>query len=106
MLKVIKIDTVYPAPEDDEEDYCPEGDSSSETIEVSFRELVDLMRTYNNPSCSRALGEIYEWTQAETEQDYRTGEFTERSIHYSRNNPTKNAKYWRAAMTAAGLINH
>lgn len=106
MIKITKIETVYPAPEDDEDDYCPEGDSYAEDLELSFRDLVDMMRTYCNPSCSPARGEVYEWTQAETEQDYRTGEFTERSIHYSRDNPTKNAKYWRAAMAAAGLINH
>jgi hypothetical protein len=104
MLKVIKIETVYPATEDDEEDYDPEGDSSSETIEVSFRELVDLMREHCLPSSSPASGSVWEWISTELQQDYRTGEFTGSSIHYDRENPARNSKYWKAAMRAAGIM--
>jgi hypothetical protein len=102
MLKIIRIETIFPAPANDEEDYCPEGESSSTEEEVTFRELVDLMREHIHASCSPARGEVFEWLSTETYQDPYTGEFTECSLHYARDNPPRAAKYWRAAMRAAG----
>jgi hypothetical protein len=37
MLRIVLIETVYPAPEDDEDDYCPDGDTSTEEVEVGFK---------------------------------------------------------------------
>ena len=34
----------------------------------------------------------------------RTGADTVESLHYARENPTRNLKYWRAAMKAAGFV--
>ena len=104
MIAIALIETVYPAPEDDGEDYCPDGESTSDDQTVGFRDLVRLMRDYPMPSCSPASGEPFEWLQAESQQDYQTGEFTECSLHYSRDNPARKAKYWRKAMLAAGII--
>jgi hypothetical protein len=103
MIKITLCETVYPAPEE-EEDYCPDGIGTTEDQEVTFRELVSLLRDYRNPSCSRATGSTNEWLSAEPEQDYRTGEWTERSLHYRRDNHGRSAKYWRKAMIHAGLI--
>ena len=104
MIRITRIETTYPAPADDEEDYCPDGESTSTDDTVSFRELVDLMRDYPLPSCSHARGETFEWLSSESQQDPYSGEWTEQSIHYSRENPPRAAKYWRAAMRAAGIV--
>ena len=100
MITITRIETVYPAPEDD--DYCPEGESTSQDETVSFRELVDLMRDHPMPSSSHLQGTQWEWLSSEAYQDPYSGEYTEHSIHFSRENPPRNLKYWRAAMIAAG----
>lgn len=104
MIRITRIETVYPAPSDDEADYCPDGESTSTDDSVSFRELVDLMREHMHPSCSPARGETFEWVSSEAYQDPYTGEYTESSVHFSRENPPRMAKYWRAAMRAAGHV--
>ena len=70
----------------------------------TFRELVQLMRDYNNLSCSPASGGVYEWLSGNSDTDYATGAETIESIHYSAENEPKKAKYWRKAMVLAGLI--
>ena len=70
----------------------------------TFRELVQLMRDYNNPSCSPASGGVYEWLSNDAYIDYATGAETIESIHYSAENEPSRAKYWRKAMVYAGLI--
>jgi hypothetical protein len=105
MIQIDVVTTVYPPPEEDDEDYCPDnvlGDV--ETRWVSFSELISLMYQYTQPSCSPARGQTYEWLSAYPEQDYRTGEWTERSIHFSLHNAPRYAKYWRHAMRAAGIV--
>ena len=104
MLTVNFVETVYPAPDDDDDDYCPDGEGSVNTVVMGFRELVRAMRDYSFVSCRPAIGATYEWLHSELEQDYRTGEYTERSMHYSHDNPEHCAKYWRLAMKAAGLL--
>jgi hypothetical protein len=47
---------------------------------------------------------VYEWMMTEIEQDYRTGEWIDRSMHFARINPARRAKYWRLAMKAAGIL--
>ena len=103
MLKITRIATTYPAPEG-EEDYCPDGEAECTDELVSFRELVALMEAHPHPSSWPPSGSVYEWVSTETEQDYRTGEFTECSLHYAPDNPPSRAKYWRAAMRAAGHL--
>jgi len=75
-----------------------------ENTPYTFRELVNELQRYSEASCSPAHGETYEWATSEGDIDYRTGEVTEYSLHYSRNNPARNAKYWRLAMKAVGFI--
>ncbi len=104
MLMINRVESVYPAPAEDEDDYCPDAVSDLVQETVSFRELVELMRSHNQPSCYPAQGCTFEWLSAETQQDYRTGEYTETSIHYARENPPRCAKYWKAAMKAAGIL--
>ena len=105
MLKIAFVESTYRAPEDDEDDYCPEPDSVTDHAELSFRDVVLLMRhQYREPSCSHPTGTVHEWLNAEPEQDFRTGDHINRSMHYAHDNPPHNARYWRLAMRAAGLI--
>lgn len=99
MITITRIETVYPAPEDD---YCPEGESTSQDEAVSFRELVDLMRDHPMPSSSHLQGTQWEWLSSEPYQDPYTGAYVEYSIHFAPKNHARNLKYWRAAMIAAG----
>lgn len=102
MIRITRIETIYPAPTDDEEDYCPEGESDSHEEFVTFRELVELLRDHSHPSHSHSRGDGNEWFSADTYQDPYSGEYTEQSLHYSRENPARMLKYWRAAIRAAG----
>lgn len=102
MIKVTRIETVYPAP-DDEGDYCPDGESSSTDEEVSFRELIELLQDHIHPSCSPLRGDAFEWFSTEAYQCPYSGEYTEHSLHFSRENPPRMLKYWKAAIRAAGF---
>ena len=102
MIRITRIETVYPAPDEDEGDYCPDGESSTTDDTVSFRELVDMLRDHSHPSHSHSRGDGNEWFSTDTYQDPYTGEYTEQSLHYSRENPARMLKYWRAAIRAAG----
>lgn len=100
MLKITRVSTVYSSPSED--DYCIEGESDSHEEYVGFRELVDMMREHSIASCSHLNGTIYEWFSTEAYQDPYSGEYSNESIHYSHDNPTKMLKYWKYAMKAAG----
>jgi hypothetical protein len=86
------------------------GDTDSRGFEftdepVTFRELVDMIgrEGFFRPSCSPATGSTFEWLETEPDIDYRTGEQTTFSLHFSRNNKPAAAKYWRAAFQAHNL---
>lgn len=75
-----------------------------ENVPHSFRELVSLMQEH--PQCSSGGSNYtptendwfssYPWTD-----DYSTGAEKSTSIHYSRENPPRMAKYWRKAAAMA-----
>jgi sugar-specific transcriptional regulator TrmB len=73
--------------------------------QVSFRELVEMMRReYIHSSSSPVQKSIRDWFTNEAEQDYRTGEYRSESIHFSSDNHQRKAKYWIKAMACAGYI--
>jgi hypothetical protein len=85
-------------------DDCPDATVENQSTEqVSFRELVDLMRRFSYVSCSPAIGATYEWLLTEPEPDYITGDYITESLHFDRANEARKAKYWRKAMQLAGL---
>lgn len=43
------------------------------------------------------------WFTHYGERDYISGDHEQVSYHYSRQNPSKNLKYWKAAIIAAGF---
>ena len=72
---------------------------------VTFKELVELMRDYPNPSASPHDGSTDVWFSTYWfVTDYRTNTDREESLHYSHNNTPNCAKYWKAACKAAKLI--
>lgn len=96
MLTINLVTETYMHPDDEPTD----ADIRTET--VSLRELISKMREYPHSSCYPSSGATYEWLSRH-ETDYRTGADVTESIHYSRDNPARNARYWRIAMKAAGI---
>ncbi len=73
--------------------------------QVTFKELVELMRDYYNASQSPHNGSTDVWFSTSWNvTNYRTGTSREVSMHYSQNNTPNCAKYWRLAHKAAQLI--
>lgn len=68
----------------------------------SFRDLVSEMKEYTETSSYPPRGD--EWLISEPNHNYRTGEDTSYSLHYSRTNKPRSAKYWEKAMRKAGLL--
>ena len=103
MIKISFVEEIYSALSLAEDD-CPDPIIDVRHVELTFREVVDAMRhEYREPSCSHPTGTVHEWLNAEPEQDFRTGDHINRSMHYAHDNPPHNARYWRLAMRAAGI---
>lgn len=78
-----------------------------EDAPFGFRELVDYMQSNGFVECSISpcSGSTCEWVSTGYSiDDYRTMTEIEYSLHYSNKNPQRNAKYWRMALKAAGII--
>lgn len=91
-------------PESAENGEVAESGFLAESESVTFRELVSLMESHPNPSCYPPSGDANEWLLSHPSQDYRDRSETTESLHFSRENPPRMAKYWRKAMRAAGII--
>lgn len=87
-------------------DYAEQG-FEFENSPYEFRELVRLLRDYSEssvyPLTDADINETV-WFTSEPDIDFRTGEETTYSVHFSRDNPARNAKYWLKAARAAGLV--
>ena len=80
-----------------------DGGFSSINEPITFRELVTaLKRDFIHASQSPVTHSTRVWFTTESEQDYKTGEYRNESIHFSPSNPTRKVKYWIKAMQAAG----
>ena len=103
---LVNICYQYITPESAEDGEFSDSFMYAENAEYSFRELVQaLKRVYNQASCSPASGSIFEWYETGFDIiDYRTGEEENKTIHYSRDNPARKAKYWKKAAIAAGIV--
>lgn len=90
-------------PESAEDGEAAERGYRWENVPHTFRELVALMREHGEPSDGRLQddGITGTWfTTAEPAYDhayYERGEETTTSIHYSRDNLARSAKYWAKA---------
>ena len=69
-----------------------------EDVGHTFRELVELLKwMYSEPNSTHNPT----WFSTEPDIDYRTGEQTTYSLHYSRKNEPRTAKYWQKAIEYA-----
>jgi hypothetical protein len=93
-------------PESAEHGETEDSGMEFENVPFSFRELVDMIISdgLTNSSCYPAKGDIFEWLSNDGREDYRTAETETISIHYSRDNKPRSAKYWRMAFVVAGVI--
>lgn len=67
-----------------------------------FREVVDYLK-HCAPSQYPITNPENVWFTTHGDTDYKTGNVTQECFHYSRENQTKNLKYWKAAIIAAGF---
>lgn len=91
-------------PESAEDGDTAESGFVRQNQEVTFRELVSIMRDYQEVSCSPASGSTYEWLTTYGDADMWDGSHRNESLHFSHENKPHVAKYWRRAMVAAGFI--
>jgi hypothetical protein len=92
------------APESAEDGEFSDTGLIAENSEYGFRELVDAMREHSQCSTSHPTGDPADWLSTGFyTADYGTGTEREETLHYSCDNPPRNAKYWRLAMIAAGI---
>jgi hypothetical protein len=99
MLKV-SILTARQSPEyDDDElvDVTTELEDSRE-VDVTFAELVSLLRDYPHQSDSHPDARAWAYSIA---PDYRTGDELIESVHLHRDNPPGRARYWVKALRSA-----
>jgi len=103
---LVNMHTVlYAAPENDEEDYAPEAEpvDSQKNVEMDYDGLIDTLRDYTELS-QEPLTTPHAWA-SRREQDYRTGDTIENSIHInSINDKAPNLEQLKAIYSAAGLI--
>jgi hypothetical protein len=86
----------------------PDGNADCETREMTFSELVAFISNENvtMPSSWPAPANpgLGDWLTCGTYQGYRSGEWMEKSVHFSRDNAPRLRKYWAKAWRAAGVI--
>ena len=67
----------------------------------TFRELVGLMEEHPHPSCYPVQDMGHVWFSSDDDEDYRTGDRTRYSIHLSRPDEPRQARYWIKAYRTA-----
>lgn len=93
-------------PESAEESDFSDSGFISEYEEVSFSELVSLMKEHYQPSCSPDDGNTHTWySTGFNMEDYSTCTEREECIHFHRDNTVNAAKYWKLARIAANKQN-
>ena len=93
MIRVTFLTERYAMPRHPENDipdepYC----TATHECALTFRELVEALREFNDCSNWPATGGPYEWA---TEQDYVSGDVVIQSLHLV---DKARARYWRKAM--------
>ena len=76
-----------------------------ECEEVSFRELVGILKHHPVPSCYPPTGDYREWYASHSEViDYATGTERECTVHFHHTNDPRTRRYWKLAAQAAGIL--
>lgn len=100
ILVNVSYDVVTPESAE-QRDFAECGMLSTDTP-MTFRELVKVLRN-GQVSCWPAYGDTFEWVTHDLGITRRGGHETQ-SLHFSRSNPERKARYWRLAFRAAGLL--
>ena len=105
MILVNKCWENYAVDEDGEVDLEEEG-FHFEDKPMGFRDLIYLIEDdgFKWSSCFPAEGGPNEHLTTGEIMDMQTGVWESNSLHYSRKNLPRSAKYWRWAFKAAGLL--
>lgn len=93
-------------PESAEDCDAAERGILAEGERLTLRELIRAMQG-GESSCYPARGDVFEWVsipQGGTRAYFEDGEEETHTVHFSRDNPPRNARYWRIAMIAAGIV--
>ena len=70
----------------------------------TFRDLVQELRNFSEASRYPCTGAARDWVSTGySVEDYSTMTERSESLHFSHDNPTRKAKYWRKALQVAGL---
>jgi hypothetical protein len=89
-------------PESSEQGDFSDSGFITEKEEVSFSELVSLMKEHNDCSSYPNYYNTDNWYSCHSfTSDYRTGTERTESIHFHRDNTINAAKYWKYARIAA-----
>ena len=105
MIRIVRLTKIYATPEDGKELSVNPLSVKRSPEEVSFRELVDIMRCGAwFVSCQPATGSVFEFLHQYIGRDHRTGNGHWNSLHYDTQQARRRDKYWRLAMKAAGMI--
>ena len=101
-MATISVSKTYDVVTEESAEYGDFAESGFEfqSVPYTFRELVDEMREYMEPSCS-PIGENDFWVTSEASQDYRTGDYTSYSLHFDRDQPERLRRFWRLAWEAS-----
>lgn len=84
-------------------DYSDRG-FIDECMQVTFSELVELMKEHNQPSMSPNDGNVNVWYSCSPyTTDYSKGIERETSIHFHRSNTPNASKYWKLAAKFANI---
>lgn len=102
-MAVLKVTQTYEIVSHESAEYgdAEEMGFNYNDVEFTFRELVELMKEHPQASSCPNDGDIWVWFTSYHDTDYRSGNEKSTSIHYSRKNPARNAKYWRLAAKIA-----
>lgn len=93
-------------PESAEDGEISESGFDQEDAPYTFRELVSAMRCHYEPSCWPVgnSAPAHVWFTSGADIDFVDGSETRTSIHFSRSNPARKARYWIKAARAAGIV--
>jgi hypothetical protein len=94
-------------PESAEDGEAADSGFDQKNEPYTFRELVSAMKVHYQPSCWPLRGTEpadHVWFTSGSDTDYVTGAETTTSIHFSRANNPRSAKYWLKAAKYAGII--
>jgi hypothetical protein len=95
-------ETTYSPYDDDDGGYDYEI-HEAESGNATFRELVNILRDYSHPSEGPTIPAAYGRLSVRTdeEQCFRTGTYTDRSIHLDEPDCPRLARYWCKAVRTA-----